>query len=272
MKKMYKLLLIVFLIPTLYGSIYGQTKIYLIRTKPFGAYKFVNERDTSVIYTGHCCEDMGVHYGHFYKFKETGKIPNGKYEVYIDGKIDLSGYFKNNLKDKTWTSYQYDSRTDSIFYIRTTQFRNGEKHGEEKLTDSDGSWEIRNYTNGKLEGKYIGYFPSGKVKYKGYNLREMVRITTMFDENGQMSKREYATYGNRLFREEFFEGERKVKIKSSYDHRSFEKYEKELNGKRNFPFPEGKCEVTFKSNKIKKVKIFDKNKLLFVSKKYEELK
>lgn len=250
---------------------FGQTKIYLITTKPWGDYEYLNKSDTSFIYTSYS-EDMGVHYSAYYNFNDEHMliINDGEYEVYINGKLDLIAFFKNNLRDSIWTEYSIIE--DTSRFIRTTQYKNGKKEGDCKLIYTNGKYSgeysICHYKNDLMVGQFIEYYANGNLKTIGTFYGEIIPIRTYFYETGQIAMREYFTNDGSRFRVELYDRDGYLKQISTIEPREFAKEESfkkvKLNGKQIISFNTGKYEIIFESNKIKKWIMFDiNNNVLF---------
>lgn len=86
---------------------------------------------------------------------------NGKIESYYeDGKIAVTGFFKNDKRDKSW--YFYDEKTGKLI-------------------------ANENYKSGLLQGNQIYYYPNGQLKMKGkYNLNERTGFWELYRPNGSL--------------------------------------------------------------------------------------
>tara|TARA_B100000700_G_scaffold32001_1_gene30567 strand:+ start:518 stop:802 length:285 start_codon:yes stop_codon:yes gene_type:complete len=63
-----------------------------------------------------------------------------KNKYYSNGKLKVTGFYKNNLRHNKWTYY----------------YKNGKTHYEKR------------YNEGKLEGERISYFENGNINFRGY--------------------------------------------------------------------------------------------------------
>ncbi len=250
-QKTIMLCLIMFL--SLSVTTYGQTKIKLKTTEPFGDFELINAKDSAFIYTGYS-GDMGTHYSPYHNFHDS--IPDGKYEVYIDDRLDLIAYFKNKLRDSMWTDFH---TYDTLHWEKTFFYKDGLKDGEEKTVCTNGEISIMNFKKGKADGRFVTYYPSGQIYYEGELVNNLMPIRTYYYENGNLKHREYFTNGNRIKRREYFDTDGNLtEIRTHGWHRKNEKFEDHvLNGNVYIPFYQGWYEIVFENNKILKLKMYD---------------
>lgn len=122
-------------------------------------------------------------------FFENGN-PEGLWKYYDNnGFLSYGGYYKNGIKDSTWLFYWELNRQ---FTKTVNTFKNGVLDGEQLeyyITDTLG--KVFYYMNGKLNGNYYEFYPSGKLKYKGFykdNLK--TGVWTYFNENHEVVTRD----------------------------------------------------------------------------------
>src|SRR5690606_7598428 len=151
-----KVLYIFFLVFIFSGKGVAQTKIYLLPSQgKFGNFTLINASDSIYINIEHS-EDMGHMY--FQRYSLKSNIPTGKYEVYVNDTINLTGYIKKFKKDSIWTEY----------------YRNGKFRG------------IKPYKYGKINGEMKMYYNDGTIKYRGLIIDgKAVGITISFNEAGK---------------------------------------------------------------------------------------
>ncbi|MCC7301140.1 MAG: hypothetical protein IT233_00715 [Bacteroidia bacterium] len=117
-------------------------------------YSCINPSDTSFVVVGHS-EDMGKWYGHYYKLKTN--VPDGEYDFYVNGKLELKAFIKNSQYDGVWSYYFHQGNLK----------------------------EVKPYVNGKLDGENISFYARGSISRK----------TKYVDDNG-VSTVEYYESGN----------------------------------------------------------------------------
>ncbi len=116
--------------------VFSQTVIKLNSpTKIQEDYSCINPSDTSFVIIGHS-EDMGKWYAHYYKL--ITNVPDGEYDFYVNGKLELKAFVKNFQFDGVWSYY----------------FRQGTLK------------EVKPYINGKLNGENIAFYVRGTISRK----------------------------------------------------------------------------------------------------------
>jgi antitoxin component YwqK of YwqJK toxin-antitoxin module len=118
-------------------------------------------------------------------FFENGK-PEGLWKYYDNkGFLSYGGYYKSGIKDSTWLFYWELNRQ---FTKTVNTFKNGVPEGKQLeyfITDTLG--KVFYYKNGKLNGNYFEFYPSGKLKYKGnYKDNLKIGIWTYFNEQNKI--------------------------------------------------------------------------------------
>ena len=121
-------------------------------------------------------EDMGAVYGQSYKLAPTA--PDGEYEIYVDNKIELRAFLKNNKQAGKWKTF----------------YNNGKLHF------------IKEYKDGVLNGKIVEYYRTGKISYKGKFVNgKAINTATAYYESGKVKAENYFIDGEHVKQEVFFE-------------------------------------------------------------------
>lgn len=143
-----------------------QTKIYL--TSPEGRfedYKCVNASDSAFVKVGHS-EVIGTWYTHHYELRTN--IPDGKYEIYVNGTLEFSGAIKNFKRNDIWRTY----------------YPNGAARCETP------------YIAGIIDGDLVCYYQNGTVSYKAKYIRDKISgIAFEYDESGEISAKSFYVNG-----------------------------------------------------------------------------
>lgn len=128
----------------------------------------------------------------------TEHKPDG-YWLFVDNQFGISedGYFKNSLKDSTWTKYDYKNRP-----FLQENYVNGKRHGKHLRfnTDNGKIISMQTFLNGSMTGPMFTYHPNGNIKMKGFYKDYMgVGIWTVYDEEGNVicSKEHYISYDHK---------------------------------------------------------------------------
>lgn len=165
------------------------------------------------------CFKNGKPIGEMRRYYETGELKaimsykDGSDRVYTKifydtGELASEGYYVNEKKDSTWSYYSYYTNTLTASENYTRGIKNGiEKHYYENLQVSeeilwkndmkDGSWNQffedgkpklkTTYTQNKLQGVYIVYYPDGSLYIVGgYLDNKRQGKWTFYDENKQI--------------------------------------------------------------------------------------
>jgi len=129
-------------------------------------------------------------------------------DIWISGTLKL-GYPETYIEPVNFEKLNF--RNDIFFVINSSTPYSGPFY----LIINDNVIEEGNLLNGKINGKIVGYFPSGQVKYEGFSKDGKIDFTNNFYENGQFeSKIQYSN--NEPTSESFYFDNGQLKEKKSY--------------------------------------------------------
>jgi antitoxin component YwqK of YwqJK toxin-antitoxin module len=242
----------------------GQIKIYL--TLPTGMerhrqdYKFVNPSDTTYLQVSHQ-EDMGVHYSHSYSFNSG--LPDGEYQVFVNGKLALKAFFKNRQKDSIWTSYGANGKVQ-----RMAPYVNDRLNGKVLEFNSDYR-SILPYKNDSLNGLSETYYSNGKLRSECMYTMNTTFMRTIYHENGQLKERTFYL-GEPIRRESFGRDGRLEGIEGLIESEYFKNGY--LNGKRNLWSGDYYISVVYANNQLLNWEVYRKGGELIAKKDGREHK
>ncbi len=223
------------------------TKIYITRKSFSDNHVLINPGDSTYLkieYDG----DMGYVWTSGYSINDS--LADGKYEVYLNDKLERIFYFKNHRRDSIWIHFYDKNKYSEETYRNDTltfpiRFYNYDKkliriHNGYKVKIHDGYRD----NSGPFFGYNEIYYISGKVKERVFIWYYSSHITENYDEKGRITMLKV------------FNDTLKVKPSKSYAN-TYHQY-----------FHKGKLiiEVAYSKNKIENLIIYDNNKVPMFSK------
>jgi len=151
-----------------------------------------HDKQNSQLKESYCLLDSGSH------------ILHGPYTAfYINGAIEKTGYFKNNVPDSLWT-YYYESGSVKM---RGTM-RNGVNHGLWEYFFENGNRSMAGMImDSKREGVWMYYYENGQIKSQGeYKADVKQGIWNYFYEEGILKAQEYYENGVGKYKEFYTSG------------------------------------------------------------------
>lgn len=137
---------------------------------------------------------------------------------YTNGKLYCKFYVFNNKKEGKYISY-YNSGELS----QDIDFVNDLIHGKYILYKNSKLFAIKHYSQGKLNGDFCEYYPSGTIKYKWMNEND-IRNGEFIEYYENLNEKARYNYINNLISGDYFEYWPNGNIKNKIEYK---------NGKRN---------------------------------------
>jgi antitoxin component YwqK of YwqJK toxin-antitoxin module len=198
-------------------NIYIQTWIPANRTSE-DRIRLVNPSDSNYvkfIFYG----DMGIISSAYFEFKKN--IPDGKYLVYINDRLDRETTFKRHKKNGPAHNYYSSGEYDELFYKNDT-----------------------------ISGIVKSYFSNGDLNRKSFFYKGKIKLRIIYEGNKQLLSNEFYI-NDSLVRYERFNTDGSIKVvwKEGHIERAqllIEKFE----GKRVYDYINGVFEVTYNNNQI----------------------
>jgi len=225
-----KFFVLISIIGSLYLESHSQTfRVDMIveRDSLFNRKRIVIKDTSKFEYYHNCSMSQG--------FKLKSNLPDGVYEVFVNDTFHYRAFYKEKLKDSTWTYYYPSGKISS------------------KIT----------YVAGKENGIYIRYREDGSVITEGYYKDgELEGFHNDFDKDGHKFRRYLFKNGEKVKQEEFYQN---GNLKS-------EEYfsEGKFNGKNIEYFKNGKIskEIWYKADKLTRWRWYDENGKITVDKSF----
>ena len=148
-------------------------------------YLTVNAQEHKILYVDKVCTETKDNY---YSFELKDTLPDGEWFVY-----NLKKKYGINYKDE----YYKNSKYWGAVRMKGT-YKNSVKNGEfiyYNNANPEGIYQIENYKNGKLDGKYIGWHSSNIKEVDGnYINGKKEGEWTYWNKEGNKEKTEYYKY------------------------------------------------------------------------------